>query len=98
MFQFELSTPAFTTLEALPQIVAFKIIKRLESVAVFPNSGVSLEVYSPNLKRYRQIIVSKKFRVIYRINESKKIIYVVSIQYCRQKLPSARELNRLSKS
>lgn len=64
MIHVEWTTPAFTQLEALPQKFSFEIIRRTDTLAVFPNLGALLEIYSANYKGYRQLIIAGKFRVI----------------------------------
>jgi mRNA-degrading endonuclease RelE of RelBE toxin-antitoxin system len=94
MIQVEWSTPAFLVLENLPQALAFDIVRRVDLLSSFPQIGVKLDSRFPKLKGYRQLIVKRNYRVIYDFDEFENRIYILAVQNCRQKLPSARDLKR----
>lgn len=94
MAEIEWTTPAFASLENLPQAVAFEIVRRVDFLATFPASGAPLQSDFPLLKPCRQLIVKRKYRVVYEFDEIENTIYILAVQTCRQKLPSARDLKR----
>jgi mRNA-degrading endonuclease RelE of RelBE toxin-antitoxin system len=94
MAEIEWTRPAFSNLERLPQVIAFEIVRRVDLLADFPESGASLQSESPLLKPCRQLIIKRKYRVVYEFDEFENTIYVLAVQNCRQKLPSARDLKR----
>jgi mRNA-degrading endonuclease RelE of RelBE toxin-antitoxin system len=94
MAEIEWTVPAFASLEKLSQAAAFEIVRRVDLLADFPESGVTLQGEFPLLKPCRQLIVRRKIRVVYEFDEFENTIYVLAVQSCRQKLPSARDLKR----
>ena len=92
--QVEWTSRAFLVLETLPQTIAFDIIRRADLLPNFPKMGAKFDSRFPNLKSYRQIIVKRNYRVIYDFDEFENRIYILAVQNCRQKLPSARDLKR----
>lgn len=94
MIQVEWTSRAFLSLEKLPQAAAFDIIRRVDLLPKFPEIGAKLESRFAALKNYRQLIVKRNFRVIYDFDELENRIYILAVQHCRQKLPSARDLKR----
>lgn len=90
----EMTEPAFAFLESLPQEISFDIVAALDRLMLFPNMGAPLAARFPALKGFRQLVYKRRIRAIYEFNEYEKTIYVLAIQYCRQKLPSARDLKR----
>jgi plasmid stabilization system protein ParE len=94
MIDIEWTTPAFAQLEALPQAVAFEIIRHVDLLAAFPQMGAPLEVRFPALRGYRQLVVKRQYRAVYEFDEHAQTIYVLAVQNCRQKLPARRDLKR----
>jgi hypothetical protein len=90
----ELSEPAFTFLESVPEKIAFEIVAALDRLMTFPEMGAPLGPRFPDLSGKRQLLYKRFIRVIYEYDEYEKNIYVFAIQNCRQKLPSSRELRR----
>ena len=88
------TTPAFTQLELLPAPFAFEIVSRADLLASFPEMGVSLRSLYPELDNCRQLIVGKSYRVIYDYDSDSKTAFILAVQHCKLKLPSARELKR----
>jgi mRNA-degrading endonuclease RelE of RelBE toxin-antitoxin system len=94
MAEIEWTSRAFRILETLPQGIAFEIIRQVDYLQQFPNLGVNLSSRFATLKDYRQIIIKRKYRVIYDYDDFEKMIYIVAVQDCRQHLPSPRDLKR----
>jgi mRNA-degrading endonuclease RelE of RelBE toxin-antitoxin system len=94
MFEIEWTSRAFRVLETLPQEVAFEIIRQVDYLQQFPQLGVNLASRFVSLKDYRQLIIKRKYRVIYNCDDFEKLIYIVAVQDCRQQLPSPRDLKR----
>jgi mRNA-degrading endonuclease RelE of RelBE toxin-antitoxin system len=94
MAEIEWTSRAFGVLETLPQAIAFEIIRQVDYLQQFPNLGVNLSSRFVSLKDYRQIIIKRKYRVIYDYDDFEKMIYIVAVQDCRQQLPSPRDLKR----
>ena len=92
--EIEWTEPAFAQLEAMPTHLAFEIIKRIDLLAAFPEMGVSLRSRYPQLKNCRQLIVSKSWRVVYEFDSETGLVYILAVQHCRQKLPTAQEIRR----
>jgi mRNA-degrading endonuclease RelE of RelBE toxin-antitoxin system len=85
---------AFNELEILPPEVSFEIIRRVDFLAQYPEMGALLEIRFPRLQGFRQLIIKRKIRVIYQINEDEETIYILAVQNCRQKFPPTRDLKR----
>ncbi len=94
MIQVEWTSRAFITLEQLSQAVAFDIVRRIDLLPKFPKIGAKYENRFPSLSNYRQLIVKRNYRAIYDFDEFENRIYILAVQNCRQKLPSARDLKR----
>lgn len=96
MTRIEWANAAFRQLEALPAPLAFAVVERVDLLASFPDMGAPVASKSRVLARCRQIIVSRTYRVIYEVEgeNADRIVYVLAVQRCRQRLPSARELKR----
>src|SRR5205085_3965903 len=90
----EWATRTCAQLEALDQQLAFEIVARVDLLASFPESGAPLERLRRSLRGCRQLIVGKKHRVVYEYDTEAKEVWVLAVQHCRQRLPSARELKR----
>lgn len=88
------TSAAFAQIEALPETLAFEVISRVDLLASFPEMGVSLRSKYPRLRNCRQLIIGSSRRIVYEFDEDAEIVYVLAVQNCRQKLPSARELKR----
>jgi mRNA-degrading endonuclease RelE of RelBE toxin-antitoxin system len=94
MVSIEWPDPAFAQLEALPEKLAFEIVRRVDMLATFPEMGISLKSQYPALKNCRQLIVKRSHRVIYEFEQATNTIYILAVQHCRQSLPAASELKR----
>ncbi len=94
MFETEWTSQAFRVLETLPQEVSFEIIRQVDYLNRFPQLGVNLSSRFVALKDYRQLIIKRKYRVIYDCDDFEKMIHIVAVQDCRQQLPSPRDLKR----
>lgn len=94
MARIEWTSRAFAVLENLPQEIAFETIRQLDALAVFPELGVKMESRFPTLKHFRQLIIKRKYRVIYDFDRFENRIYILAVQNCRQQLPSPRDLKR----
>ena len=94
MIDIQWTTPAFARLEALPQAVAFGIIRQVDLLAVFPHLGAPLEIRFPALRGYRLLVVKRQYRAVYEFDEHAQTVYVLAVQNCRQRLPARRDLKR----
>ena len=94
MIHIEWTSRAFTSLEALPQNIAFEIIRRADMLAGFPEMGAKFDGRFRYVKTFRQIIVKRRHRIIYNFDVLENRIYILSVQHCRQKLPATRDLKR----
>lgn len=94
MTQIEWTSRAFLVLEILPQEIVFEIIRQVDFLQQFPNLGTNLFSHFATLQGYRQLIIKRKYRVIYDFDEFENRIYILTVQNCRQQLPSARDLKR----
>ncbi|MDQ3635001.1 MAG: type II toxin-antitoxin system RelE/ParE family toxin [Acidobacteriota bacterium] len=94
MIHIEWTDLAFNELESLSQEIAFKIIRQTDLLKTFPEMGVLLETENSKIIELRQIILKRKWRVIYDFNDYEKIIYILAVQNCRQQIPSMRDLHR----
>jgi mRNA-degrading endonuclease RelE of RelBE toxin-antitoxin system len=88
------SGPAFRRLESLPQKLAFEIIRRTDLLSPFPELGNDLGSRFEQLAGLRQLIVDKRWRVIYEVNQKNTTIWILNVQSCRQKLPSKRSMKK----
>ena len=94
MIQIEWTTQAFAQLEALPQAIAFEMIRRIDALQAFPEMGVSLREQLLTVWNYRQLIIKRQYRVIYRYDREQALIYIAAIQHCRQQLADYSDLQR----
>jgi plasmid stabilization system protein ParE len=94
MIRIEWCAPAFAQLEALDQKLAFEVVERVEVLATFPESGAPLESTHRSLWGCRQLVVGRRHRVVYDYDPDAGEVWVLAVQHCRQRLPSARELKR----
>jgi mRNA-degrading endonuclease RelE of RelBE toxin-antitoxin system len=97
MATIEWTDPAFAQLEALPEKLAFEIVRRVDLLETFPEMGASLRSQYPTLQNCRQLIVKGSYRVIYEFERSVDTVYVLAVQHCRQSLPPIGELRRRHK-
>lgn len=88
------TSPAFLVLETLSEKIAFGIVRHVDHLREFPEIGSKVRVRSKSMVKFRQLIFRRKFRVIYEFDEYEKCVYVLNLQDCRQKLPTARDLKR----
>ena len=94
MIEIEWTSRAFSVLEALPQEIAFEIVRQVDYLQEFPQIGANLSSRFASLQGYRQLIIKRKYRVIYDFDEFENRIYILAVQNCRQQLPSGRDLKR----
>jgi mRNA-degrading endonuclease RelE of RelBE toxin-antitoxin system len=94
MTYIEWMSKAFTSVEVLPQQIAFEIVRRVDMLAEFSELGARLRSRFHLVQQYRQIIVNRRYRVIYEFDSAEDRVYILTIQTCRQKLPSVRDLKR----
>ena len=94
MSHLEYMARSFAVLESLPQHTAFGIVSQLAHLRQSPRMGATLGPRFPKLKDFRQILYKRVMRVIYEFDEYENVVYILAIQDCRQKLPSARHLKR----
>lgn len=90
------TSSAFLVLESLPQPIAFGIFQQTEHLQRYPEIGSQISGVG-HLSQYRQLIFKKKYRIIYRFDDAENIVRIIHLQYCRQKLPTARETRRALK-
>ena len=94
MNRIEWCAPAFAQLEALDQKLAFDVVERVDVLATFPESGAPLESTHRALRGCRQLVVGRRHRVVYEYDREAEEVWILAVQHCRQRLPSARELKR----
>jgi hypothetical protein len=90
------TSAAFLVLETLPQATAFGIVRQVDYLRRFPEMGAQI-VRPRHLSKYRQMIYKRTYRTIYRYDEIDNCVRVLHIQNCRQKLPTAQQLERARK-
>ena len=88
------TSPAFRELESLPERLAFEIIRRIDLLSSFPEMGTDLASRFEQLACLRQLIIDRRWRVIYEFDDAKSTIFILAVQSCRQKLPSSRKLKK----
>lgn len=86
--------PTFRELEKLPEKTAFKIISRVDLLSNFPELGPDLSSRFDNLRGLRQLIIDRRWRVIYEFDEENSTVWILAIQSCRQKLPTSRSMRK----
>ena len=74
MAEIEWTSRAFRILKTLPQAIAFEIIRQVDYLQQFPNLGVNLSSRFVSLKDYPQIIIKRKYRVIYDYDDFEKLL------------------------
>ena len=94
MVGIDYSSTAFLALEALPQDVAFGIIRLIDYLGTHPEMGRFVQIRFAPDRRYHILVYRGTHRVIYEFEETEHRIYIGYVQDCRQKLPSARDLKR----
>lgn len=85
---------AFSQVEALPAAVAFEIVGRVDVLETFPEMGAPVASDDAGLRKCRQLIVKRTYRVVYEYDETDGKVYVFAVQHCRQRLPAGRDLKR----
>jgi len=90
----QLTERAFASLESFAESVAFDIFAQIDLLAKFPQMGSPLGPRFPSLDGYRQLIHSRRMRIIYDHDELENSVYILAINNCRQDLPSPRQLRR----
>ena len=88
------ATPAFNQLESIPEIIASEIIQRVGLLETFPEAGPTVFSQYPDLATLRHLIVDRAYRVIYENSLDADVIYILAVQHCRRRLPTAGELRR----
>ena len=86
--------PAFRELERLQESLAFGIVRKVDLLSRFAELGSDLGSRFPGLEGLRFLIIDRQWRVIYEYEEGEATICVLSVQNCRQKLPSPRTLRK----
>lgn len=94
MFAIRWSVSAFHILEDLPEKTAFELLDRIDRLARFPEMGVSVNRLYPQLENCRQLTFKRTYRLIYQVQETTKEIRILSLQHCRQTLPTNADLHR----
>lgn len=88
------TSPAFAQIEALPAAVAFEIVQRVDVLEAFPEMGAPVVSEDVGLRKCRQLIVKRIYRVVYEYDEGDGKVYIFAVQHCRQRLPAGRDLKR----
>jgi len=88
------TSPAFSQVEALPASVAFEIVRRVDVLEAFPEMGAPVLSTDAGLRKCRQLIVKRIYRIVYEYDETDGKIYIFAVQHCRQRLPAGRDLKR----
>ena len=94
MIHIQWTNKAFNELENLQQKISFEIIRQVDLLINFPEMGALLETNFPSLKGLRQLVIQRRWRVIYDFDDYEKTVYILAVQNCRQKIPSLRDLQR----
>ncbi len=85
---------AFRELSKLFERQAHKIIQKSDLLRRFPLMGSRLQHRYPRVTMFRQLVIDRKWRLIYGYIEGDETLYILAVQNCRQWLPSAKELAR----
>ena len=85
---------AFRELERLPEKLAFEIIRKTDLLSPFPEIGSDLGAHTTALVGLRQLIINKRWRVIYEFDARNSNVWILAIQSCRQKLPTRGSLRK----
>jgi mRNA-degrading endonuclease RelE of RelBE toxin-antitoxin system len=88
------TSPAFAQVEALPAAVAFEIVQRVDVLEGFPEMGAPVVSEDAGLRKCRQLIVKRIYRVVYEYDDTDGKVYIFAVQHCRQRLPAGRDLKR----
>jgi plasmid stabilization system protein ParE len=70
------------------------MIRKIDLLEKFPEMGTPLKARQRASSRYRQLIIGSAHRVVYEYEAETATVYVLAVQHCRQRLPSASELRR----
>jgi mRNA-degrading endonuclease RelE of RelBE toxin-antitoxin system len=89
MLHIEWLAPAFEVLESLPQSLILKVVRTVDLLASFPETGTALDDDFLEHGNYRQLIVNRNYRVIYECDKYEQTVFVSLLQLCRQKFPTA---------
>jgi len=87
------TSTAFWVLETLPQTIAFGIVRQTDYLRKVPEMGSQI-LRPGNLSKYRQMIYNRAYRTIYRFSETESCVRIVYLHNCRQKFPTAAQLDR----
>ena len=79
---------AFRELETLSEKLAFEIIRKTDLLSSFPELGSDLGSRFKQLVDLRQLVINRRWRVIYEFDEKKSTVWILAVQSCRQKLPT----------
>jgi hypothetical protein len=85
---------AFREMERLPQKLAFEIIRKTDLLSTFPEIGSDLGLYNAVLIGLRQLIVNRRWRVVYELDQNDSTVWILAVQSCRQKLPTRGSLRK----
>src|SRR5258708_35922241 len=85
---------AFRKLERFPEKLAFEIIRKTDLLSNFPEIGPDLGSRFRSLAGLRQLIVNRRWRVVYEFDETRSTVFILGVQSCRQKLPSQSKLRK----
>lgn len=85
---------AFRELERLPQKLAFEIIRKTDLLSTFSEIGSDLGAHNATLVGLRQLIVNRRWRIIYEFDAKDSNVWILAIQSCRQKLPTRDTLTK----
>lgn len=86
------AVPAFDELDKLPRPTAFEIVARVEALTRFPEMGPPIKSRFPELSSCRELIVRRRYRVVYEFDGALSTVTILAVQRCRQKHPSTRDL------
>jgi mRNA-degrading endonuclease RelE of RelBE toxin-antitoxin system len=90
----EWTEPAFAQLEKLDTATAYAVIRRVDLLEKFPEMGIPLKARRRASRHYRQLIVGSAHRIVYEYAVESATVYILAVQHCRQRLPSASQLRR----
>jgi mRNA-degrading endonuclease RelE of RelBE toxin-antitoxin system len=94
LIRIEWTGRAFLQLEALPPLIAFEAIRRVDFLEKFPEMGARVRSRKKVPINYRQMIVGKYYRVLYEYEPSSETVFILAVQHTRQRMPSMRDLKR----
>ena len=90
--------PAFEELDKMPRPTAFEIVARVDALAMFPDMGPLIKSRFRELSACRQVIVRRRYRVVYEVDHALRVVTILAVQRCRQKHPSTRDLRQRRES